>query len=265
MAPEAGQPPAGWYNDPQNEAALRWWDGISWTSQIAQAPGGGGFSPPLIPGSVPAAQQPQPAQSVVQPAASLTAATAAQQPTVVVAGRSRPLAAWWPRAGAFIIDGLISLAFSLPFLIIAVVLLAGIDWQAIDISKSGELTGISEGDTVGVGLALIISLIGSLTVGLTYQPLTMARKGEQNGRTWGMQLLGIRVVREGGEPMNYVSALIRQFLVMGLLYGVIAGLGNAVTIIGGSIAVLVAYLWPLWDAQNRAGQDFICSTHVVKD
>ncbi len=243
MAPEAGQPPAGWYNDPQNEAALRWWDGSSWTSQIAQAPGGGGFSPPLIPGSVPAAQQ----------------------PTVVVAGRSRPLAAWWPRAGAFIIDGLISLAFSLPFLIIAVVLLAGIDRQAIDISRSGELTGISEGDTVGVGLAVIIALIGSLTVGLTYQPLTMARKGEQNGRTWGMQLLGIRVVREGGEPMNYLSALIRQFLVMGLLYGVIAGLGNAVTVIGGSIAVLVAYLWPLWDAQNRAGQDFICSTHVVKD
>ncbi len=243
MAPEAGQPPAGWYNDPQNEAALRWWDGSSWTSQIAQAPGGGGFSPPLIPGSV----------------------AAAQQPTVVVGGRSRPLAAWWPRAGAFIIDGLISLAFSLPFLIIAVVLAAGIDWQAIDISKSGELTGISEADTVGVGLAVIIALIGSLTVGLTYQPLTMARKGEQNGRTWGMQLLGIRVVREGGEPMDYLSALIRQFLVMGLLYGVIAGLGNAVTVIGGSIAVLVAYLWPLWDAQNRAGQDFICSTHVVKD
>ncbi len=237
------QPPAGWYNDPQNEAALRWWDGSSWTSQIAQAPGGGGFSPPLIPGSVPAAQQ----------------------STVVVGGRSRPLAAWWPRAGAFIIDGLISLAFSLPFLIIAVVLAAGIDWQAIDISKSGELTGISEADTVGVGLAVIIALIGSLTVGLTYQPLTMARKGEQNGRTWGMQLLGIRVVREGGEPMDYLSALIRQFLVMGLLYGVIAGLGNAVTVIGGSIAVLVAYLWPLWDAQNRAGQDFICSTHVVKD
>ncbi len=237
------QPPAGWYNDPQNEAALRWWDGSSWTSQIAQAPGGGGFSPPLIPGSVPAAQQ----------------------STVVVAGRSRPLAAWWPRAGAFIIDGLISLAFSLPFLIIAVVLAAGIDRQAIEFFESGELTGISEADKVGVGLAVIIALIGSLTVGLTYQPLTMARKGEQNGRTWGMQLLGIRVVREGGEPMDYLSALIRQFLVMGLLYGVIAGLGNAVTVIGGSIAVLVAYLWPLWDAQNRAGQDFICSTHVVKD
>jgi hypothetical protein len=28
---------------------------------------------------------------------------------------------------------------------------------------------------------------------------------------------------------------------------------------------VLAYLWPLWDKQNRALQDFICSTHVLRD
>ncbi len=250
-------PAPGWYTDPRGEAPLRWWNGRGWTEQTAASPSAGAFAPPVVPGT--RADQPVADQPPAPAAAVVSAA-----PTVVIAGQVRLLSAWWPRAGAYIIDALISFAFTLPFIILAIVLVAGIDFASIKVVDN-QLKGISTEDQAAVGGALLLLFFGSLLVGFTYQPITMARKGEQNGRTWGMQLLGIRVLRENGGPMTYGPALVRQFLVMGLLYGVIAGVGNSFTIIGGTVAIALAYLWPLWDKENRALQDFICSTHVVRD
>ncbi len=189
---------------------------------------------------------------------------AAGPPTVVIAGQTRLLSGWWARVAAFVIDYLITIAFALPFIIAAILIVAGIDFSAVKI-VDGQIKGLTTNEEVSIGLAIVILLVGNLLVGFTYQPLTMARKGEQNGRTWGMQALGIRVVRESGAAMTYGPALVRQFLVMSLLYGVISGIGNAFTVIGGTIAIALAYLWPLWDSENRALQDFMCSTHVVRD
>ena len=252
-------PVPGWYADPRGEAPLRWWNGRGWTEQTAASPSAGAFAPPVVPGTraeQPAAEQPQP------PAAAAPVISA--PPTVVIAGQARLLSAWWPRAGAYIIDALISFAFTLPFIRVAIALVAGIDFASVKVVDN-QLKGISTEDQAALGGALLLVLFGSLLVGFTYQPITMARKGEQNGRTWGMQLLGIRVVRESGAAMTYGPALVRQFLVMGLLYGFISGVGNSFTIIGGTVAIALAYLWPLWDNENRALQDFICSTHVVRD
>ena len=257
-------PVPGWYADPRGEASLRWWNGRAWTEQTAASPGGGAFAPPLVPGAEPTSGQasgaPQPAD-VPAPAQSLAVTG---PPTVVIAGQTRLLSAWWPRAGAYIIDALITFAFALPFIIAAIVIVAGVDFSSIKIVDN-QIEGISTEDQAAVGGAVLLVFFGALLVAFTYQPITMARKGEQNGRTWGMQLLGIRVVRENGEAMTYGPALVRQFLVMGVLYGVISGIGNAVTVVGGTIAIVLAYLWPLWDSENRAAQDFICSTHVVRD
>lgn len=259
-------PVPGWYADPRGEAPLRWWNGRAWTEQTAASPGGGAFAPPVAPvdraSSAPAQAAPPPPVVVAPPSA--PPLVAAGPPTVVIAGQTRPLSGWWSRAGAYIIDALISFAFTLPFIIAAIVLVAGIDFASIEVVDN-QLKGISTEDQAALGGALLIFFFGSLLVGFTYQPITMARKGEQNGRTWGMQLLGIRVLRENGGPMTYGPALVRQFLVMGVLYGGISGIGNAVTVIGGTIAIALAYLWPLWDKENRALQDFICSTHVVRD
>ena len=256
-------PVPGWYTDPRDQSRLRWWNGRAWTEQTAVAPGGGAFSPPVVPvaqaGSAPAHGATPP---VAVPAAPSVAAAGSS--TVVIAGQARPLSGWWARVAAFIIDYLITIAFALPFIIAAILIVAGIDFSAVKI-VDGEVKGLTTNEEVSIGLAVVILLAGNLLVGFTYQPLTMARKGQQNGRTWGMQALGIRVVRESGAAMTYGPALVRQFLVMGVLYGVISGVGNAVTVIGGTIAIALAYLWPLWDKQNRALQDFICSTHVVRD
>ena len=257
-------PVPGWYADPRGEASLRWWNGRAWTEQTAASPGGGAFAPPLVPGAEPASGHPSgapPSADVPAPAQSLAVPG---PPTVVIAGQTRLLSAWWPRAGAYIIDALITFAFTLPFIIAAIVIVAGVDFSSIKIVDN-QIEGISTEDQAAVGGAVLLVFFGALLVAFTYQPITMARNGEQNGRTWGMQLLGIRVVRENGEAMTYGPALVRQFLVMGVLYGVISGIGNAVTVVGGTIAIVLAYLWPLWDSENRAAQDFICSTHVVRD
>ena len=31
----------------------------------------------------------------------------------------------------------------------------------------------------------------------------MVRKGEHNGQTWGKQVVGIRVIRDNGQPFDF--------------------------------------------------------------
>ena len=48
----------------------------------------------------------------------------------------------------------------------------------------------------------------------------MAREGAHNGQTWGKQIVGIRVVRDNGEPMDFGWSALREIVVKGLLFGV---------------------------------------------
>ena len=259
MDSDQSPPAPGWYEDPRGGTDLRWWNGRSWTEQTARAPGGGAFAPPV------AGSEAAPAVEVAQVAEPVPAARgAAEGPSALIAGRERPLASWWARAGAFILDNVITFALLVPFLAAAIALVAGIDFSSIKL-VDGKVIGLTQDEQATTGLAILLLVAGSMLVAVTYQPLTMRRTGINNGRTWGMQAFDIRVVRDNGSPMTYGSALVRQFLVMGLLFGVVQFVGNSVTVIGGTVAVLLAYLWPLWDKQNRAGQDIICSTHVVRD
>ena len=272
-----GLPRAGWYEDPRGEADLRWWDGTAWTAHTSARPSAPTPAPQAGPQAEPAPASPPAvpaggagdgtARPVVIPASGPGA-----QPSIEIAGVTHTLAAWWPRAVGYVIDALVKFAFTLPFLAAAVLIAIGVDWQAIDLDKlqagetvDGRIPGLSAADTARLGGAFLVLIAGSLLVELTYQPMTMARRGRNNGRTWGMQAMGIRVVRDNGQPMTYGPALVREFLVMGVLFGVIGAIGNAIAVVAGSVIVLVFYLWPLWDAQNRAAQDFICSTHVVSD
>ncbi|MFM8561390.1 MAG: RDD family protein [Solirubrobacterales bacterium] len=280
-------PQPGWFEDPRREADLRWWDGTAWTAHTAARPTipappsapvapPPAATPPTGPGPAGSSAAPPPAtatgDAAETPARVVPPSAPGGQPTIEIAGTSHTLAGWWPRAVAYVIDSLIRFAFLIPAIVIAVVIGAGIDWQAIDLQSiqdgqtvDGRIPGLSAADTAKLGAAIIVVLAWWLVVELTYQPMTMARRGANNGRTWGMQAMGIRVVRNNGQAMTYGPALVREFLVMGLLYGLISTVGNAVTVVGGTVIVLVFYLWPLWDAQNRAAQDFICSTHVVDD
>ena len=85
----------------------------------------------------------------------------------------------------------------------------------------------------------------------------MKRPGERNGQTLGKQWVGIRVVRDEGQPFDLGAGLLRQLVVIQLLFGVV---GSAF----GGIPWIVDMLWPLWEDENRALHDLIVKTHVVK-
>jgi len=144
------------------------------------------------------------------------------------------LATWWSRAGALLLDVLFAI---LPIIVGAI-------FAATD-SRGLQAIGV------------ILILAGVAWAYFVYYPVFMARPGERNGQSIGKQIAGIRVIRDGGEPMNYGWALLRQFVVIVLLFGVLGSIFF-------SIPILLDYLWPLWDESNRALHDMIVSTHVVR-
>jgi uncharacterized RDD family membrane protein YckC len=111
-----------------------------------------------------------------------------------------------------------------------------------------------------VGAALldgIIILVGLIIFGYILQMFMMAREGEKNGMTLGKQALGIKVVREDGAGWTFGTALLREFVIKGLLFGTVGSFFL-------SIPTLVDYLWPLWDEKKQALHDKLATSYVVK-
>jgi uncharacterized RDD family membrane protein YckC len=140
------------------------------------------------------------------------------------------LSGWGRRAGAYILDAIFTSIVS---------------WVGV---------GLIFADSEALGV--ILFLVG-LVVAFFYFPLTMMREGEHNGKTLGKQLLGIRVGRDSGESVTFGWALLRQFVVIYLLFQVVGGF-----LFG--IPWLVDVLWPLWDGENRALHDMIVKSHVLR-
>jgi len=140
------------------------------------------------------------------------------------------------------------LVISVPAALLAVVLFGGV----------GAAFSTDDGFGVATLILGLITYVGLLMAAiLLYGPVLMRRPGEHNGQTWGKQLVGIRVIRTNGVPMDFTWSAIREALVKGLALGVAS-----------SIIPLIPYLldvlWPLWDDENRAIHDFIVDTRVVE-
>jgi len=148
-----------------------------------------------------------------------------------------PLASWGSRVAATLIDWLILLVPAVVLTIIVVAIAAGSDTGAI-------VTGI-------------LGFLAYLVVLFIYAPVLMARAGRSNGQTWGKQALGIRVVRDNGQAMSFGLAALREIAVKGLAVSIASSIIPL-------IPWLLDSLWPLWDDENRALHDMICSTHVVR-
>jgi uncharacterized RDD family membrane protein YckC len=161
-----------------------------------------------------------------------------QQPIAQHPGWSgQPLASWGSRLGAYLIDLLILL---IPVIVLTIIVVA-----------------VAAGSDTGAVVTGILGTLAYLAVAFAYAPGLMARDGANNGQTWGKQILGIRVVRDNGEAMSFGWAALREIAVKGL----------AVAIASSIIPIIPWFLdffWPLWDDQNRALHDMICSTHVVR-
>lgn len=209
----------------------------------AQASAGAPPSSPAAPES-PAGSPQAPGYGGPVPPGGWTQPVASPQQSFAVAPGE--LAGWGARLGAFLIDFLILLV---PYLIIFFGLVAG----------AVGITGTNSEDAAvgGVIIALLLSFLVFAGLALLYAPLLMKRAGANNGQTWGKQVVGIRAVRDNGQPFTFGSAALREVVLKGL----------AVTIASSIIPIIpwfLNYFWPLWDDQNRALHDMVVSTHVVK-
>jgi uncharacterized RDD family membrane protein YckC len=141
------------------------------------------------------------------------------------------LSGWWRRVGAYLLDSIFTAILS---------------WVGLGLLFAGS-----------EALGIVLFLAG-LVVAFLYFPLTMMREGEHNGQSFGKQILGIRVARDDGQTVNFGWALLRQFVVIYLLFQVVGSF-----LFG--IPWVIDVLWPLWDDQNRALHDMIVKSHVVRE
>ena len=156
----------------------------------------------------------------------------------VAAGwEGKPLASWGTRVGATLIDWGILLV---PVAIIVVLVVV-----------------VAYSSDIGAAAVGLVATLAWLVAILLYAPLLMARRGSGNGQTWGKQMLGIRAVRDSGTPFDFGTAMLRELVIKGLLFGVLGSWFLA-------IPTILDFLWPLWDDESRCLHDFVASTHVVE-
>jgi uncharacterized RDD family membrane protein YckC len=168
-----------------------------------------------------------------------------QQPIQQPAMPGGQLASWGSRLGAYLIDGLVLLV---PGIILFFVIVAG----AVGISGDDDDVAVG----AAIGAFLLFFLIFAI-ISLLYAPLLMMRQGQHNGQTWGKQLLGIRVVRDNGQPFTFGPAALREVVLKSLAVGVASSIIPI-------IPWFLNFFWPLWDDENRALHDMAASTHVVQ-
>jgi uncharacterized RDD family membrane protein YckC len=166
-----------------------------------------------------------------------------QQPIARPPGWSgAPLASWGSRVGAWFID----LVVVIVIFVVVLLVIAAI---------AGGLSELSEGAAIVTAIVFGLTFVIAL---FFYAPLLMMRSGPHNGQTLGKQAVGIRVVRDNGQPMGFGWSALREVVLKGLVPALLNGFFI------GWLVQLVDYLWPLWDDQNRALHDMVVSTHVVR-
>jgi len=214
------QAPAGWYPDPWlpgSPGALRHWDGSSWTGHTAY---------------------PQP----------IAAAPLLRQATATPDGQ--PLAEWWERLVALVIDSLI-----LNVLMLSV-------WVPVAISQADEIRDWfdevnrldPEGndpfprlpDLFNPTAALLWELIGiTVLVGLLYVLVFWRWKQATPGKL----AMGLRIRRrEPPGDFPWGAILLRYLATTGIG---LTGLG------------ILDYLWALWDGNRQALHDKVAGTNVI--
>ena len=225
------QAPPGWYPDPQappGAAPLpRWWDGAQWTEYYG-----------------PTAPVPAPVTAQAPPATT---------PDGV------PLAGWWSRVFAVLIDGLILLPV---FVLVTVPFWGDIGdafgsyWDdALDGSSSGPSSWQLQRDLLGPLIAIgLLSGVVSMVYNIGFVLWKQA--------TPGKLLLGLRIrLRDTPGPMPFMTVLMRWLTqyAPSYLLGYVPGLGYLA-----SLYVLADSVWPLANDKKQAIHDLAAKTNVVR-
>ena len=153
-----------------------------------------------------------------------------------------PVAGFGVRAGALVIDTLLSLIGVIPMVIGLVMLVVA----APDVDELGyTIEGSADGGTAAVGV-ILIGLGILLTIGI--QVWNRVFKMGRTGQSVGKKMLGISLVNEQtGRPIGALQAFLRELL---------AGLINQI--------FYLSYLWMLWDDNQQTLADKVVHSTVIR-
>jgi uncharacterized RDD family membrane protein YckC len=151
-------------------------------------------------------------------------------------GGGQQLAGWGSRVAASLLDAL----FSLPPIILAVIILA-VTSNPDTVTANGTGSGVN-------GIAVVITVL----LYLSSFGLTIYNRFIQQGRTgqsWGKKVMKLRLLGEAtGQPIGAGMAFVRD------LAHILDG-----------IPCYVGYLWPLWDPKRQTFADKLLSTIVTSE
>jgi uncharacterized RDD family membrane protein YckC len=242
--------PSGWYPDPVNAAQERYWDGWQWSRNTRPRAG----SQSVGYGQAPYASYPAP--NATRPLGYARPRTGSVQATMTADGV--PLASWWWRALAAVIDYVIvtSIVTVITFPV----------WQSLYATMVSYFNAMLDAQQSGVapppqliatdlitGSDQLILTSVTLTVGMLYHVGFMRWKSA----TPGKMLCGLRVVpvdhgRDPG-PLAWNAAVIRA--AVWVLPGISAFL---------SLITVVDVLFPLWHPKRQALHDIAAKTQVIR-
>jgi uncharacterized RDD family membrane protein YckC len=149
-------------------------------------------------------------------------------------GYGAPLAEWLPRAGAYLIDGLIS----------GVPVMIGYGIFIADVASRAQNTYPDDGPRPYAIIIFVLSILVSLGITLWNRVFRQGRTGQSVGKS----ALHLRLVdSRTGQTIGAGKAFLREFL---------SGLFNN--------ACFLNLLWPLWDDQKQTWHDKVVNTYVVR-
>ncbi len=143
----------------------------------------------------------------------------------------KELAAFWPRFGAYLIDG-----------VLIALIAAGLALLGIALAVA-----IAPDDGDGSAIAAVVSVLGFTAAFVIGGGL--AWRFSARGTSPGARAAGVRIVDKHGNPPGLGRGLAR-LLVAWFLSGQILSLG---------------YLWAIWDREKRTWHDHLAGTWVVRD
>lgn len=158
------------------------------------------------------------------------------------------LASYGQRVGAWALDFVGSFLTKLVLIIVVLALV-------LRVALSGLDSVFEVPDWPITGLVIATVIIG---IGIGYIVWWLFALGR--GQTPGKQIVGIRVIKDNGEPSEWGYTFLREFVVKFFFLGIL-------TQVTFGVAWLVDYLWPLWDRAKKKQtlHDKLLGTLVVRN
>lgn len=155
--------------------------------------------------------------------------------------RFGPVSSFGRRAGALLIDTLLSLIGLIPMVIGAVMLVVA----APDVDELGyTVDGTADGGTAAIGgILIVLGIVLSIGIQVWNRIFKMGRTGQSVGK----KALGLKLINEQtGEPIGAMQSFLRELL---------GGLINQI--------VYLSYLWMLWDDNKQTLADKVVHSTVI--